>query len=98
MTAPKCAADDRVILPLDEFKELMRSAAEEGANQALAKLGLGDKDAAEELREARNLVRTLAGVRKQMLTTATIAITMLVIGIFGGGLLEWAKKALTGGH
>jgi len=47
--------DGHVVMPEEEFEQLLELAAERGAKRALANVGLVDEDAASDIRDLRSL-------------------------------------------
>ena len=54
--SPPTLQDGMVVMPRDEFEELLARAAERGARRALADVGLDGEDAAHDIRELRGLL------------------------------------------
>lgn len=50
--------DNLVCLPADQFKELLKEAAQKGAEEALKAVGLGDKDAGPDIRDIRGILKS----------------------------------------
>lgn len=77
-----------VAITRGELLELMHASAAEGARQALAGLGLHDKDAAEDLREVRNLLdawrSAKRGAWQAMGKFLTVAFLAGLAAAFGG--------------
>jgi len=65
----------------------MAEAAEEGANRALARVGLHDEDAGEDIRGLRDLLRSYRTVRTSMLSTFgkwLMTVILLALAWFAG--------------
>ena len=91
-----CTRDGLVIIPRDEFEELLERVAERGARHALQEVGLDGEDAAHDIRQLRGL---LDAWREAQRTAGLTIIKMLVTGmvmalvvgsfvklkVFGGG-------------
>ncbi len=73
-----------VCLPLDEFEELQISAVRKGVRQVLKEVGLDGDDAAEDIKELRNLLEAWKDARKIFWqTTVKMATTGLLVAICG---------------
>lgn len=74
---------DRLNDPL--FQAALEKAAEEGAKKALASLGLHDEDAAEDVRELRNLLEGWRDAKKAVIQTLFKSITTLLLTLLAAG-------------
>ena len=95
MTPPNLQ-DGMVVMPRDEFEELLARAAERGAKRALADVGLDGEDAAHDIRELRGLLeafnaakhtawQTLIRITTTGLILALMAGAVIKLKVFGGG-------------
>jgi sugar phosphate isomerase/epimerase len=88
-------ADGMVIMPHDEFEELLERVAERGARHALSDVGLDGPDAARDIQELRSLLDAFNEAKKtagialiKMLVTGLVMVllagTIVKIKLFGG--------------
>ena len=63
-------------LTTEELQQMLDRAAERGAQQALASIGLQDKHAQADINDLRNLIDAWRSTRKTMVQTIVKAITM----------------------
>ena len=88
--------DGHVVMPVEEFEQLLELAAERGAKRALADVGLVDEDAASDIRDLRSLLGAVRIARRtawqavvRLITTglilALIAGVAIKLKLFGGG-------------
>ena len=73
------------------LKALMAEAAEEGASRALARVGLHDEYAGDDIRGLRDLLRSYRTVRSSMLSTfgKWLATTILLALAWFAGAKGW---------
>lgn len=94
--SPPTLQDGMVVMPRDEFEELLERAAERGARHALADVGLDGEDAAHDIRELRGLLEAYNTAKHtawqtviKMVTTgfllALVAGAIIKLKVFGGG-------------
>ncbi|MEW6678759.1 MAG: DUF6127 family protein [Pseudomonadota bacterium] len=94
--SPPTLQDGMVVMPRDEFEELLARAAERGARRALADVGLDGEDAAHDIRELRGLLEAFNTAKHtawqtviKMITTgfllALVAGALIKFKVFGGG-------------
>jgi hypothetical protein len=94
MNAPG-VQDGMIVMPKEEFEELLTHAAERGAKRALADVGLDGEHAADDVRELRSLLSYLRDARStawqtfvKIVTTGMIAALLagiaLKLKLFGG--------------
>jgi len=87
--------DGAVVLKPEDFKDMLREAAEEGATKALANIGLGDEKAVHDFHEIRSLLDSFRTVKKSMLSAlGSMLVKGLVVAVgiataFKMGLLKW---------
>ncbi|QTD44392.1 DUF6127 family protein [Ottowia testudinis] len=87
--------EDAVALPREEFEALLDVAAERGAKQCLANLGLENGHAARDIRELRDLLEAWRDARRTAWQTAVKVVTT---GILAALLVGAAiKLKLMGG-
>lgn len=89
--------DDSPIRPVysctpEELKELIRNAAEAGAKQALADIGLHDEHAGADVKELRELLRSWKDTKREMWKTVVRWGTTIILG-----LISFAVWVKTGG-
>ena len=78
-----------VVMPRDEFEELLERAAERGARHALADVGLDGPEAAHDIRELRNLLDAFNEAKKTAgLTIVKMLVTGLVMALMAGAFLK----------
>lgn len=94
--SPPTLQDGMVIMPRDEFEELLARAAERGARRALADVGLDGPEAANDIRELRGLLEAFNTAKHtawqtvvRLLTTgfllALVAGAVIKLKLMGGG-------------
>lgn len=94
--SPPTLQDGMVVMPHDEFEELLARAAERGARRALADVGLDGEDAAHDIRELRGLLEAFNAAKHtawqtviRLVTTgfllALVAGAVIKLKVFGGG-------------
>ena len=94
--SPPTLQDGMVVMPRDEFEELLARAAERGARRALADVGLDGEDAAHDIRELRGLLEAFNTAKHtawqtviRLVTTgfllALVAGAVIKLKVFGGG-------------
>lgn len=94
--SPTTLQDGMVVMPRDEFEELLARAAERGARRALADVGLDGEDAAHDIRELRGLLEAFNAAKHtawqtvvRLVTTgfllALVAGAVIKLKVFGGG-------------
>mgnify|MGYP005842653071 CR=1 FL=1 len=94
--SPPTLQDGMVVMPRDEFEDLLACAAERGARRALADVGLDGPDAADDIRELRGLLEAFNTAKHtawqtvvKMVTTgfllALVAGALIKLKVFGGG-------------
>jgi len=93
--SPPTLQDGMVVMPRDEFEELLARAAERGARRALADVGLDGEDAAHDIRELRGLLEAFNAAKHtawqtviRLVTTgfllALVAGAVIKLKVFGG--------------
>ena len=96
MNAPT-VQDGMIIMPKDEFEELLSHAAERGAKRALADVGLDGEHAADDVRELRSLLSCLREAKSTAWQTfIKIATTGRIAALLAGVTLE--LKLFSGGQ
>jgi hypothetical protein len=94
--SPPTLQDGMVVMPRDEFEDLLARAAERGARRALADVGLDGPEAANDIRELRGLLEAFNTAKHtawqtvvKMVTTgfllALVAGALIKLKVFGGG-------------
>jgi len=94
--SPPTLQDGMVVMPRDEFEELLARAAERGARRALADVGLDGEDAAHDIRELRGLLEAFNAAKHtawqtviRLVTTgfllALVTGAVIKLKVFGGG-------------
>ncbi|WP_157314551.1 DUF6127 family protein [Chitinibacter sp. GC72] len=88
--------DGMVVMPREEFEQLLEQAAQLGARRALVDVGLDGENAAADIRELRGLLEAFHAAKStawqtviKMLTTgfvlALVAGAVIKFKLFGGG-------------
>ncbi|SFL93668.1 DUF6127 family protein [Nitrosomonas communis] len=78
-----------VVMPQDEFEQLLEQAAARGAKRALADVGLEGEDAAHDIRELRDLLDAFnTAKRTAWQTIIKIITTGFVLALIAGALLK----------
>lgn len=78
-----------VIMPQDEFEQLLEQAAARGAKRALADVGLEGDDAAHDIRELRDLLDAFNTAKHTAWQTVIKIITTgFVLALIAGALLK----------
>jgi len=94
--SPPTLQDGMVVMPRDEFEDLLARAAERGARRALADVGLDGENAAHDIRELRGLLEAFNTAKHtawqtviRLVTTgfllALVAGAVIKLKVFGGG-------------
>ncbi|HMM44627.1 MAG TPA: DUF6127 family protein [Candidatus Macondimonas sp.] len=95
--SPPTLQDGMVVMPRDEFEELLARAAERGARRALADVGLDGEDAAHDIRELRGLLEAFnAAKHTAWQTTIKVVTTAILAALLVGGALK--LKLMGGGQ
>lgn len=71
--------DGHIVMPESEFEQLLELAAERGARKALADVGLGGEDAADDIRDLRSLLGCFRLAKRTAVQTAVRLITTGVL-------------------
>lgn len=93
---PPTLQDGMVVMPRDEFEELLARAAERGARRAPADVGLDGESADHDIRELRGLLEAFNAAKHtawqtvvRLVTTgfllALVAGAVIKLKVFGGG-------------
>ena len=93
---PPALVENMLLLRKEDFDDLLNRAAERGARRALADVGLDGDDAANDIRELRNLLDAFNAAKHtawqtviKMITTgfvlALLAGTLIKLKMYGGG-------------
>jgi hypothetical protein len=78
-----------VVMPQDEFEQLLEQAAARGAKRALADVGLEGDDAAHDIRELRDLLDAFNTAKHTAWQTVIKIITTgFVLALIAGALLK----------
>ena len=78
-----------VSLPQEEFEAMLERAAERGARHALSDVGLDGPDAANDIRELRNLLDAFNEAKKTAgLTLVKMLVTGLVLALLAGTIVK----------
>jgi hypothetical protein len=82
----------RLALEAGELRAMLEKAAEDGARKALASVGLHDEDAADDVRNLRNLLSDWREFRGAAMRAVGNALALGLLGIIGAGLFWWFHK------
>jgi hypothetical protein len=82
----------RLVLEAAELRAMMEKAAEEGAKKALASVGLHDEDAADDVRNLRNLLSDWREFRSAAMRAVGNAVALGLLGIIGAGLFWYVHR------
>ena len=77
--APQRPEDSFVRMPEHEFEAILARAAEEGAQRALADVGLEGDEAALDIRDLRSMLDLLRLVRRTAVQTVVRAVTTAIL-------------------
>jgi len=78
-----------VTIPQEEFEAMLERAAERGARHALSDVGLDGPDAANDIRELRNLLDAFNEAKKTAgLTLVKMLVTGLVLALLAGTIVK----------
>jgi hypothetical protein len=93
---PPSLGDGNIVMPEEEFEQLLELAAERGAKRALADVGLVDEEAASDIRDLRSLLGAVRIARRTAWQTVVrVATTGLILALIAGVIV---KLKLFGGH
>ena len=79
------------VIHRDDLLVLLRDAAEEGASRALERIGLHDKSAAADIKEARDLIAAFRAAKSTAGRTLVHTITVVIISALLTGTAIKAK-------
>ncbi|MEW8420136.1 MAG: DUF6127 family protein [Candidatus Thiodiazotropha endolucinida] len=87
--SPPTLQDGMIIMPRDEFEQLLEQAAELGAKRALADVGLDGEDAAHDIRELRSLLEAFNTAKHTAWQTIIrITTTGLILALMAGAAIK----------
>lgn len=82
--------DGAVMLSAEQLRAILEDAAERGAERTLAKLGIDDEKAIEDLREVRALLSAWRVARRVALETVVRVVTLSLVGALAAGAVwQW---------
>ncbi len=88
--SPPTLQDGMVVMPRDEFEELLARAAERGARRALADVGLDGEDAAHDIRELRGLLEAFnAAKHTAWQTVIRLVTTGFLLALVAGAAIKF---------
>lgn len=76
-----------------ELRELMRTAATNGARQALHELDLNDPHAARDIREMRDLLSAWRSTKQEMWRTIVKVFTTAVLGVIAAAVWMYSGRS-----
>ncbi len=85
MSAAK-SKDVMVCLPRDEFEILLEQAACRGARKALQEVGLADEEAADDIRDLRDLAGTIKLIQHTFVKTLVHWLTIGIMALIAAGV------------
>ncbi|WP_243041021.1 DUF6127 family protein [Dyella sedimenti] len=95
--SPPTLQDGMVVMPRDEFEEMLARAAERGARRALADVGLDGEDAAHDIRELRGLLEAFnAAKHTAWQTVIRLVTTGFLLALVAGAVIK--LKLMGGGQ
>lgn len=90
MTDPKNALPGAICLRPVELQQLLEDAAEQGAKRTLARLGIDDEKAVEDLREVRDLLSAWRSARRVAWETMVRVGTVALLAALAAGMaMHW---------
>ncbi len=87
--------DDRSkqhIIDAEMYRAMLERAAEDGAKKALAAIGLHDEDAANDVRDLRQIMADWRAMKRGVLTALANTIVLWIIGLLVTGALWYSRK------
>jgi len=94
--SPPILQDGMIVMPREEFEQLLEQAAELGARRALADVGLDGEEAAHDIRELRGLLEAFDTAKHTAWQTVIrITTTGLILALMTGAVI---KLKLFGGN
>ncbi len=85
MSAAK-SRDDMVCLPREEFETLLEQAACRGAKKALIEVGLADEEAADDIRDLRDLAGMIKLIQRTFVQTLVHWLTIGIMALIAAGI------------
>lgn len=82
----------RLIIEAAELRAMLEKAAEDGAKKALAAVGLHDADAADDVRDLRQVMADWRAVKRGVFTSLANAIALGLMALIGFGVLWHLRK------
>ena len=83
--SPPILQDGMIVMPREEFEQLLEQAAELGARRALADVGLDGEEAAHDIRELRGLLEAFDTAKHTAWQTVIrITTTGLILALMAG--------------
>lgn len=76
----------RVVLEAQELRAMMEKASEDGARKALAAIGLHDSEAANDVRDLRQVMADWRAMKRGVLTSLGNALVLGILALIGTGL------------
>ena len=84
--------DKQHIIDAEMFRALLEKAAEDGARKALAGVGLHDADAADDVRDLRQVMADWRAVKRGIFTSLANAVALGTMGLIVAGILWHLRK------
>lgn len=82
----------RLIVEAGELRAMLEKAAEDGAKKALAAVGLHDEDAADDVRDLRNLMADFRTVKRGVFTSLANTLVLGLLAAVVAGILWQIRK------
>lgn len=80
------------VLDADTLKAIVEKAAEDGARKALAGVGLHDEDAANDVRDLRQVMADWRAMKRGVLTALANAIVLGLLGLILAGAIWHLRR------
>lgn len=82
----------RVMLEAQELRAMLEKASEDGARKALDAVGLHDEEAADDVRDLRQLMADWRAMKRGVLTAVGNTIVLGLMALIGAGILWHLRK------
>jgi hypothetical protein len=90
MVTPKLNDEHLVHMPLEDFEQLLETAAERGARKAMADVGLDGEHAAQDIRALRGLLEAFNTAKRTIWQTAIkMFTTALILALVTGAAVHF---------
>lgn len=82
----------RLIIEAAEMRAMLEKAAEDGARKALAGVGLHDVEAANDIRDIRQMITDWRAMKRGVLTSLGNVLVLGVLSLIGAGVWWHLRK------